>query len=1369
MSAGASAEEARSALQDLMREKDRLEANIEALTEFLSSGNMPGLKGGLIDADGFPRADIDLYQVRDARHKIACYQNDHKAVMRKIEEGLCNLHAVSKVSVPIAGGKSRKEGGEGDAASASAAKRLKLGVGPPFAVIDSVSPGSPAEAAGVQANDFLKKFGTITLGAPNGPQTVADCFREIRSQVVEGRPLEAKESPSSPSATQQRSASEQPRQSAAERKLYTLQLPPEEADGDRFSGLQNSSVLKATTKAGALRSGARSKANKAKPKANPGGGTKAGAGENASEVKELPSSARGRAGAESPRPPKKGDEKAIAVSPEAGTTGTRPKVIRKAGVPAASGRAAAEPPFPEKRQPGQDITTASASSSAATGKAATVRSPRGAAPAVGASLTPQSTPRVLSSRTLPKVKVASVESAKARLKKLDDKAAAGEKAETKGASAKAQPQAGEKAAPGGTGDKKAPSTSQRVFGFAPSSLNSMRNNSQQGLYSYETVVQDEYAARPKISLEGFATSPGDGRGSEDGLLCTAEAGAQGPSAAVPEPAPATGHAAAAAIARESDKQRRNLLGATANRKASEVRPQLGLSEVRPVERDGDSSAASLRPRERGAVSLPPMKAPPAAARAETTAKTRSTTAPKQAQPTGGLLKVPSPPAAGPSPRLAALASPSPRSIANQERASAPAPVPVGKVIRGGARAADPTASAARAVVSASRAPSDPDRAAPVELSAQKSVPADYTAIGAQQQVLNGDRTGSRITAQSTRSGSQPAGPERRSTTGKSAKSVPASALASPARTVEVSSVGGPVPTQAAAAASENATSQEVETPNTPDKGVSAAGQMRSSSGRAQDDSTRPGARATALQQRRSAPADTSSMKAAKLSAVYDDDDEPGPSLREILLSKRATIGTESEVALAARSPSVDVAEPTTLDIRSGYGGEDADELLATAGAAVGILGAQDEADVDKKRSNKLNESVLDIRGTGADPRLPTYKELPARTAAPLAEYAIEEGVPEKSWFHTNARTGRYVKEPPAPSPQDGGLGAAPPGRRPRTELAAVKPRRALPKEDLFRPDATIKQYDMHDAKVEENDVEQLQAPPRDEPEEDRSYGSAIKARTSASLYQPYNAASEFPEMQSGLNANDEEVVEARIHRGGPADHGARASNLKTSLAGNNNLQGPIRGSTVAYKKSVTLPEDPVAEVKIVEARESTTTRRTSSTPASKPSVKLVQDEYLVQPKMSVEGFVPSQSVGEAPSILESTSDTQPREAEFFDAEEEAEDEASEKIRGSSVVQGEYSAQPKMSVEGFVPSSQPPAAAAPLEASTYDLDAVFIFLLADAGAAADAFRGPCGRRCWHDLRRGRRAIAAAYDRSEAVDKLVCFRTREVPAGTAGNGE
>lgn len=39
-----------------------------------------------MDAEGFPRADLDLYSVKEKRHRLACLQTDHKALMKQVEE-----------------------------------------------------------------------------------------------------------------------------------------------------------------------------------------------------------------------------------------------------------------------------------------------------------------------------------------------------------------------------------------------------------------------------------------------------------------------------------------------------------------------------------------------------------------------------------------------------------------------------------------------------------------------------------------------------------------------------------------------------------------------------------------------------------------------------------------------------------------------------------------------------------------------------------------------------------------------------------------------------------------------------------------------------------------------------------------------------------------------------------------------------------------------------------------------------------------------------------------------------------------------------------------------------------------------------------
>merc|ERR1711998_309631 len=86
-------------LKSKMRQKDQIEAEIIALSEYLQSQGVPGLHGGLVDSEGFPRADVDVHAVRSARHRLACLNTDHQALMKVIEGGLQQHLAGSGPSV----------------------------------------------------------------------------------------------------------------------------------------------------------------------------------------------------------------------------------------------------------------------------------------------------------------------------------------------------------------------------------------------------------------------------------------------------------------------------------------------------------------------------------------------------------------------------------------------------------------------------------------------------------------------------------------------------------------------------------------------------------------------------------------------------------------------------------------------------------------------------------------------------------------------------------------------------------------------------------------------------------------------------------------------------------------------------------------------------------------------------------------------------------------------------------------------------------------------------------------------------------------------------------------------------------------------
>lgn len=81
-----------------MTKKEQIERSINDSGHILMANKNVGMNESLLDAEGFPRADIDVYAVRQARHQIICLQNDLKAIMKEIEQGLINVHAEARTS-----------------------------------------------------------------------------------------------------------------------------------------------------------------------------------------------------------------------------------------------------------------------------------------------------------------------------------------------------------------------------------------------------------------------------------------------------------------------------------------------------------------------------------------------------------------------------------------------------------------------------------------------------------------------------------------------------------------------------------------------------------------------------------------------------------------------------------------------------------------------------------------------------------------------------------------------------------------------------------------------------------------------------------------------------------------------------------------------------------------------------------------------------------------------------------------------------------------------------------------------------------------------------------------------------------------------
>jgi 26S proteasome non-ATPase regulatory subunit 9 len=142
--------------QALMLKKSAIETEVQSQISILQTNNID-MTTPLVDAEGFPRADIDIYAVRKARVRIIELRNDLKDVMNEAGKVLEEVYA--KTPEPDLGMESQEQGTQRDGLV-------------PFARVDGVAPGSPAAEAGVQREDLILKFGNLVESSFNPPSSL---------------------------------------------------------------------------------------------------------------------------------------------------------------------------------------------------------------------------------------------------------------------------------------------------------------------------------------------------------------------------------------------------------------------------------------------------------------------------------------------------------------------------------------------------------------------------------------------------------------------------------------------------------------------------------------------------------------------------------------------------------------------------------------------------------------------------------------------------------------------------------------------------------------------------------------------------------------------------------------------------------------------------------------------------------------------------------------------------------------------------------------------------------------------------------------------------------------------------------------------
>lgn len=144
--------------QQLIKKKDDIEAQLRELEESLRFQGV-GMDQPLVDAGGFPRSDIDVVAARTSRNLVHRLRNDHKDIMKEIEQALHAIHQASREEKEKAGtssSSSSTDNRQQEVSSSSTTPSLL-----PFARVNAVAPDSPAYEAGLRREDKLIKFGSI--------------------------------------------------------------------------------------------------------------------------------------------------------------------------------------------------------------------------------------------------------------------------------------------------------------------------------------------------------------------------------------------------------------------------------------------------------------------------------------------------------------------------------------------------------------------------------------------------------------------------------------------------------------------------------------------------------------------------------------------------------------------------------------------------------------------------------------------------------------------------------------------------------------------------------------------------------------------------------------------------------------------------------------------------------------------------------------------------------------------------------------------------------------------------------------------------------------------------------------------------------
>ncbi|KAF3769083.1 hypothetical protein M406DRAFT_321142 [Cryphonectria parasitica EP155] len=170
-------------IAELQRKKANMEMELSALSSVLDSHGVD-MHTSLVTADGFPRSDIDVAQIRTTRARVIHLRNDYKDLMGKIEQAVYAGFAEGEEEEDTQEEEAQTAAGARNPAPRDAAPDLN---DEPFAKVNTVADDSPAAAAGLQPGDLIHHFDSVNKFNHDGLKRVAEVCQQAEGHNIHVR------------------------------------------------------------------------------------------------------------------------------------------------------------------------------------------------------------------------------------------------------------------------------------------------------------------------------------------------------------------------------------------------------------------------------------------------------------------------------------------------------------------------------------------------------------------------------------------------------------------------------------------------------------------------------------------------------------------------------------------------------------------------------------------------------------------------------------------------------------------------------------------------------------------------------------------------------------------------------------------------------------------------------------------------------------------------------------------------------------------------------------------------------------------------------------------------------------------------------